>query len=70
MPYTFVGMVEAGAGKPQAFLAKGDALFIFAAGDLLDNQSYRVESLSPSQIVMTYVPLNIQQIIDASRGTK
>ena len=63
-------MVESGAGKPQAFLAKGEALFIVAAGDVLDNQSYRVESLNPSQIVMTYVPLNIQQTIDVSRGTK
>jgi hypothetical protein len=70
MPYTFVGMVEAGTDKPQAFLSRGDTLVIVAAGDLLDNNTYRVESLGASQVVLTYLPLNTRQSIDIPGAPK
>ncbi len=70
LPFTFVGMVENGTGKPQAFLARGDTLLVVAAGDALDNNTYRVESLSATQIVLTYTPLNMKQTIDVSGGFK
>jgi hypothetical protein len=70
LPFTFVGMLERGAAKPQAFLAKGDALLVVAAGDLLDNNTYRVDSLNESQVVMTYLPMNIQQTLSVPGGTK
>lgn len=70
MPFTFVGLLEKGAGKPQAFLAKGDALLVVAAGDLLENRSYRIDSLTPQEVVMTYLPLNIRQTINVSGGSK
>ena len=69
LPFTFVGMVEQGTPKPQAFLAKGDALLIVSAGDTIDNSIYRVESLSASQIVLTHVPTNTQQIIHVTGST-
>jgi hypothetical protein len=70
LPFTFVGMVERGADKPQAFLSKGDSLLIVAAGDLVDGNTYRVESLSPSQVVLTYLPLDQRQTIDVSGAVK
>ena len=66
LPFAFVGMLESGASRPQAFLAKGDSLLIVAAGDVLENNTYRVESLGPQQIVLTYLPLNTQQTLNVS----
>lgn len=63
LPFTFVGLMEHGAATPQAFLAKGDVLLVVAAGDRLDNNTYRVETLSAQQIVMTYLPLNTTQTL-------
>jgi hypothetical protein len=70
LPYTFVGMVEQGVGKPQAFLSRGDALIIVAAGDVIDSNTYRVESLSSSQVVLIYLPLDTRQVIDIAGASK
>ena len=69
LPFTFVGMLEAGAVRPQAFLSKGDALLVVAAGDTLDNNTYRVDSLSSQQIVITYLPMNLQQTLTVAGAT-
>ena len=66
MPFSFVGMVEQGAGKPQAFLAKGDSLLIVASGDVIENSTYRVDTLSPTSVVLTYLPLGKQQTLSVS----
>lgn len=70
MPFTFVGMLERGAAKPAAFLAKGEALLVVSAGDILDNSTYRVDVLNANEIVMTYLPMNIQQTLRVSGGTR
>jgi hypothetical protein len=57
-------MVERGADRPQAYLAKGEALLIVAVGDLLENGKYRVEALSPTSVILTYLPLNQQQSLN------
>jgi hypothetical protein len=64
LPFGFVGMVEEGLGRPQAFLSKGDALLVVSKGDVIDNGTYRVESVSPKGIVLTYVPLAQQQTLN------
>ena len=69
LPFAFVGLVEQGAGKPQAFLARGDALFIVAAGDVIEER-YRVESLSPASVVMTYLPLTERQVLNVSGSSQ
>jgi len=66
LPFTFVGMLERTAGAPQAFLAKGESLLVVSAGDLLDNNTYKVESLGPQQIVLTYLPMNLRQSLNVS----
>ena len=70
LPFTFVGMLERGAAKPQAFLAKGDTLIVVSAQDMLDNNTYRVDSLSANEVVMTYLPLNIQQVLNVAGANK
>ena len=70
LPFAFIGMVEQGTPKPEAFLAKGDALLIVAAGDSIDGGVYRVESLSPTQIVLTHLPTNTRQTISIAGSTQ
>ena len=61
IPYNFVGLLQDRA-KPTAFLAKGDNLLVVTAGDTFDG-TYRIESVSASEIVLTYLPLNQRQSI-------
>ena len=68
LPFTFVGMVEQGTPKPQAFLSRGDELLVVAAGDLLDHGTYRIEAMTPSQIVFVHLPTNTRQLITLSGG--
>lgn len=68
LPFTFVGLLEQKASRPTAFLAKGEALVVAAVGDVIDG-TYRVESLSPAGIVVTYLPLNQRQSLGPTGGT-
>ncbi len=70
LPFTFVGMLERGNATPQAFLAKGDALLVVSVGDMLDNNTYRVDALNANEVVMTYLPMNVQQTLNVSGRTK
>ena len=65
LPFTFVGMVERGTDRIEAYLAKGDALLIVGVGDEIDNKAYRVEALSPTGVVLTYLPMGLQQTVNA-----
>lgn len=55
---------------PEAFLAKGDALLVVSVGDMLDNNTYRVDTLNANEVVMTYLPMNTKQTLNVSGGTK
>lgn len=68
LPFSFVGLLEQKSSRPTAFLAKGEALVIAAVGDVIDG-TYRVESLSPAGIVVTYLPLNQRQSLGPTGGT-
>jgi hypothetical protein len=62
-------MVERGADRPQAYLAKGDALLVVAVGDVIDNNTYRVDALAATGVVLTYLPLNKQQTVNVPGGS-
>jgi hypothetical protein len=62
-------MLERGSDAPAAFLAKGEVLLVVAAGDVIDNNNYRVDSVASTGIVMTYLPLNTQQTVAVSGGS-
>lgn len=64
LPFTFVGLLEKGADHPVAFVAKGDVLLVVAAGDTIDGDTYRVETLGAQKIVVTYLPMGIQQTLN------
>ncbi|KVO04101.1 hypothetical protein WJ70_28235 [Burkholderia ubonensis] len=62
VPFTYVGELDAKADKPQVFLSNGDQLLIVSPGDVIDGQ-YRVDSVSASNVVLTYLPLNQTQVV-------
>lgn len=64
LPFTFVGLLEKGADRPTAFVAKGDVLLVVAAGETIDNNNYRVDTLNAQKIVVTYLPMGIQQTLN------
>jgi hypothetical protein len=70
LPFAFVGMVEKGTPRPQAFLSKGDALLVVSLGDTIDDGAYRVDAMNASQIVFTHLPTNTKQIITLSGGSQ
>ncbi|MGU7780110.1 hypothetical protein [Burkholderia sp. PU8-34] len=62
VPFTYLGELDAKAEKPQVFLSNGDQLLIVSPGDVIDGQ-YRVDSVSESNVVLTYLPLNQVQVV-------
>jgi hypothetical protein len=69
LPFVYLGLIERGNAKPQAFLAKGDSMLVVVAGDALETV-YRVESLSAQQIVLTHLPTNTTQTLTAPGNQK
>ncbi|QCB45685.1 hypothetical protein [Hydrogenophaga sp. PAMC20947] len=70
LPFTFVGLMESGGPRPQAFLSKGETLLIVGAGDVIENNTYRVDSLGAEKIVITYLPLNTAQALNIQGANK
>ncbi|OAJ53474.1 hypothetical protein A6V36_28650 [Paraburkholderia ginsengiterrae] len=69
VPFTYLGELDAKAAKPQIFLSNGDQLLVVSPGDVVDNQ-YRIESVSESDVVLTYLPLNQTQAVSIPREAK
>ncbi|NTZ83671.1 hypothetical protein FCJ61_11835 [Burkholderia metallica] len=62
VPFVYLGQQDPKAAKPQVFLGNGDQLLIVSPGDVIGDQ-YRVESVSESNVVLTYLPLNQRQMV-------
>jgi hypothetical protein len=67
VPFRFVGLLEEKSAKPAAFIAQGDALFVVHVGDVVES-TYRIESFDAVQVVVTYLPLQQRQTIEATGG--
>lgn len=63
MPFSFMGRYEEGGGKI-ILLVRGDRIYTVSEGEVIDN-TYRVERLAGGQLELTYLPLNIKQMISA-----
>lgn len=61
-PYTFVGSFSPEGDLPVYFLARGDRVIDTRVGDHLDGV-YAFESATAGQLIFTYLPLNIRQIV-------
>jgi hypothetical protein len=69
VPFTYLGELNAKAAKPQVFLSSGDRLLIVSPGEVVDGQ-YRVDSISETDVVLTYLPLNQRQSISTQSEGK
>ncbi len=61
LPYTFLGKQQQD-GRWQVFLGRADRTIIAKVGDVLDS-TYRVDTIAPPQMQITYLPLGQQQVL-------
>jgi hypothetical protein len=60
LPFAFMGSYKSQDGIPTYFLTSGDRVYDVKVGDTLDN-TYSVDGVKSGQLLMTYMPLKIQQ---------
>ncbi len=60
LPFTFMGSYKAEGGGSTYFLTAGDRVYDVKVGDTLDN-TYSVDEIKSGQLLLTYMPLKIQQ---------
>jgi hypothetical protein len=68
MPYVYMGSYLGKDGRLLIFLTKGDQVYSVSPGDVLEG-TYRVEGISSGQLVLIYLPLNIQQTISIGEAS-
>jgi hypothetical protein len=61
LPFTYLGQVLDG-GKLAVFLAQGNEHYSVQAGQKIGEQ-YRVERIRDDAVVLTYLPLGLQQVL-------
>ena len=66
-PYAYFGRMIDINGKAVTYLTRGDALIPIHAQQLLDN-IYRIDAVTETQIVVTYVPLEEKTVIAVHSG--
>ncbi|MCG2586560.1 hypothetical protein [Massilia sp. TS11] len=59
LPFQVIGKAVSD-GQWQVFLARGDRTYVVAANSVIDGV-YRVDSIAPPSMTLTYLPLNQQQ---------
>ena len=62
LPFVFMGSYHANGSVATYFLTSGDRVYDVKIGDTLDN-TYSVDGVSAGQMLLTYLPLKIQQTL-------
>jgi len=62
LPFTYLGRVVEN-GRERIFLASAQKNYLAQRGDVLEN-NYRIDSINDHQILFTYLPLRISQILE------
>jgi hypothetical protein len=62
LPFAFMGSYRPDGATPTFFLTAGDRVYDVKIGDTLDN-TYSVDGLKSGQLLLTYMPLKIQQAL-------
>ncbi len=68
MPYAFMGSYQGEDGRMIFFLTRGDKVYSVSSGDVIDG-IYRVGEVVSGQLVLIYLPLNIQQTINIGEAS-
>jgi hypothetical protein len=67
LPFTYFGkLIE--NGKTEVFVMRGDELISIAAGQKIDGE-YRVDAITESSIVFTYLPLKTKLSIELAEAS-
>lgn len=66
LPFTYLGRYE-DAPRQLTILVKGERIYTVAAGDVIDD-TYRVERIVPGMVELTYLPLNIKQMLNTGEA--
>ena len=61
LPFQFVGKLDDG-GPIKVFLQRGSRVVTVGVGDVIDS-TYRVESITDTQMTLIYLPLDIRQVL-------
>ena len=62
LPFTYLGQYQ-DKDKPVIFLVRGDRILTVKPGDVIDG-TYRVDGMVGASLGLTYLPLNIKQILN------
>jgi len=68
LPYAYMGSYQGKDGRMIIFLTRGDQVYSVSPGDVLEG-TYRVEGIASGQVVLIYLPLNIQQSISIGEAS-
>lgn len=63
LPFRYMGRMQEEGGQAVVYLTQGRRAYSVSMGDTIDG-TYRLESISPSQIVLTYLPLDTRQTLN------
>ncbi len=61
LPFEFIGKLD-DAERLRVFLTRGEKIYTVTVGDVIDG-TYRVERIGGSEMVLTYLPLNLTQTL-------
>ena len=62
LPFRYVGQMTDATGQLLVYLAQGDDVLLVKVGEQLAG-SYRLYSIDDTKLVLTYIPLNQQQML-------
>lgn len=60
LPFGYMGRMQEEDGQAVVYLTQGKRAYSVSEGDTIDG-TYRVEGISPTQVTLVYLPLNIKQ---------
>jgi hypothetical protein len=68
LPFRFLGAYSDGGGPTVYFVTRDDRVYDVKPGDTID-QTYSVDAIRDGNLVFTYKPLNVQQLLPLGDGS-
>jgi len=69
LPFNYMGRIQEEGGPVVVFLTQDSKAYAVRVGEAVD-ESYRLESVSPTQLVLVYLPLNTKQTLNVNAPDK
>lgn|SRR5262245_23860056 len=67
LPFTYLGAFETAGAKQVFYLVEGDKVHAVTEGEIV-NQTYQIETVTPEEMVLVYLPLKIKQSLAIGGG--